>query len=105
MAFGTVQSGLQLSFHVDSYAAIRIAAGLLPGRLRQAQVLLIRVLVASRLLAPETDEPHGAACIALARACGAKDYPALLESLAEARQVVAAAWKDVFGDEILEQTA
>jgi hypothetical protein len=41
----------------------------------------------------------------MARACGAKDYPALLESLAEARQVVAGAWTQVFGVEILEKTA
>ena len=82
-----------------------IGAGLLPESLKQAQVLLIRVLVASRLLAPDTDEPPEAARDALARACGATDYPALLVMLAEARQVVAAAWQQVFGTAILETAA
>ncbi|WEK45351.1 MAG: bifunctional [glutamine synthetase] adenylyltransferase/[glutamine synthetase]-adenylyl-L-tyrosine phosphorylase [Candidatus Andeanibacterium colombiense] len=80
-----------------------IAAGLLPEGLKAAQVVLIRVLVASRLLAPDTDEPAEAARDALARACRAPDYPALLALLAEARQVVGAAWRQVFGVEILEK--
>jgi glutamate-ammonia-ligase adenylyltransferase len=77
-----------------------IHAGLLPADLRAAQVLLIRVLVSSRLLAPDTEEPPEAAREALASACGAANYPALLESLRAARQSVAAAWNDIFGEKL-----
>ncbi|MBO9498202.1 MAG: bifunctional [glutamine synthetase] adenylyltransferase/[glutamine synthetase]-adenylyl-L-tyrosine phosphorylase [Novosphingobium sp.] len=79
-----------------------VDAGLLPDDLKHAQRLLIRVLVSSRLLAPDTDEPPEAARNALARACAAPDYPSLLAMLDEARQVVGGAWKQVFGEEILE---
>jgi glutamate-ammonia-ligase adenylyltransferase len=76
-----------------------IEAGLLPAALRSAQVLLIRTLVSSRLLAPDTAEPPSeAACAALAAACRAEDYTALLASLTEARQAVAEAWAATFGE-------
>jgi glutamate-ammonia-ligase adenylyltransferase len=77
-----------------------IDAGLLPGDLRDAQVLLIRVLVASRLLAPDTEEPPGAAREALAAACGAETYADLLENFRKARHNVAAAWADIFGEKL-----
>jgi glutamate-ammonia-ligase adenylyltransferase len=77
-----------------------IAAGLLPENLRAAQVLLIRTLVASRLLAPDTDEPPEAAREALAAACGADSYSALLASLAGARHAVAQAWNTTFGEQL-----
>ena len=77
-----------------------VEAGLLPENLRAAQVLLIRTLVAARLLAPDSQEPPPAARAALARACGAESYPALLDSLAAARRDVAAAWVATFGQEL-----
>jgi glutamate-ammonia-ligase adenylyltransferase len=77
-----------------------IEAGLLPVDLRAAQVLLIRVLVSSRLLAPDTEEPPETACEALAAACRTESYPALLDSLCKARQSVAAAWNAVFGEKL-----
>jgi len=90
----------RISITPEMLGALRglIDAGLLPERLRDAQVLLIRVLVAARLLAPDSQEPSAAAQIALARSCGAPSYEALLESLVEARQGVAAAWTDTFGE-------
>jgi len=77
-----------------------IEAGLLPANLRAAQVLLIRVLVSSRLLAPDTEEPPEAAREALAAACRGENYAALLGSLREARLAVAAAWSDIFGEKL-----
>ena len=77
-----------------------VSAGLLPEPLLDAQKLLIRVLVAARLLAPDSQEPSEAARIVLARSCGAESYSALLELLAEARQGVAAAWADTFGENL-----
>lgn len=75
-----------------------VEAGLLPENLLKAQKVLIRVLVAARLLAPDSQEPSAAACAVLARSCGAPSYPALLEMLAEARHGVAAAWAATFGE-------
>lgn len=77
-----------------------IDAGLLPEDLRAAQLVLIRLLVSARLLAPDGGEPAGAAREALARACMAQDYDALLEDFASARRAVAAAWQDVFGEQL-----
>lgn len=75
-----------------------VEAGLLPENLLKAQKVLIRVLVAARLLAPDSQEPSASACAVLARSCGAPSYPALLEMLAEARHGVAAAWAATFGE-------
>lgn len=75
-----------------------VDAGLLPEGLLEAQALLIRTLVAARLLAPDSTVPSKAACAALARSCGAPDHIALLESLAKARQGVAEAWAGIFGE-------
>ncbi|HTN13478.1 MAG TPA: bifunctional [glutamine synthetase] adenylyltransferase/[glutamine synthetase]-adenylyl-L-tyrosine phosphorylase [Sphingomonadaceae bacterium] len=75
-----------------------VQAGLLPDTLLNAQKLLIRVLVAARLLAPDSQEPSAAARAVLARSCGAPSYPALLEMLAQARHDVAAAWAATFGE-------
>lgn len=78
-----------------------IEAGLLPEAFRAAHDLLSRLLVASRLLAPDARMPAPAACAVLARCCGCDGVEALLQSLAEARQCVAAAWNSAF-DETLE---
>ncbi|RZA28790.1 MAG: glutamine-synthetase adenylyltransferase, partial [Proteobacteria bacterium] len=93
-----LREGIAITPEMVGALAGLIDAGLLPERLRGAQVLLIRVLVAARLLAPDSDEPSAVAQAALARSCGAMSYDALLESLAEARQGIAAAWADTFGE-------
>ena len=78
-----------------------IELGLLERELWPAYDLLTDVLVASRLLAPERQEPPPAAAKALARSCGCSSYAELLTSVADARQCVARHWAINF-DETLE---
>jgi glutamate-ammonia-ligase adenylyltransferase len=82
--------------------AALIAAGLLPADLAAAHRLMSRMLVASRLLAPDGREPPPSGARALARACGLDEYPTLLTAFAAARQQVALAWKQILGTDILE---
>ena len=90
------------AFDSDLVAAIEglADAGLLPDGLRQAHRLMTRLLVSTRLLAPDLAEPPPAAAQALAEACGQPDMPGLLQAFGEARQEVAAAWRDSFGEEL-----
>ncbi len=74
-----------------------VAADLLRPAVREALALMTRMLVAARLLAPDVDEPPPAAAAALAEACGHSDLPSLLLAFADARQEVAGAWADSFG--------
>ncbi|OYW46999.1 MAG: glutamine-synthetase adenylyltransferase [Sphingomonadales bacterium 32-68-7] len=74
------------------------AKGLVPATLQAQFLLLARLLIASRLLAPDAAEPHPAAREALARACGQPDYAALLQAFAETRHGVAKVWAEVFGE-------
>ncbi|MDD3799564.1 MAG: bifunctional [glutamine synthetase] adenylyltransferase/[glutamine synthetase]-adenylyl-L-tyrosine phosphorylase [Novosphingobium sp.] len=98
---------LQLREHVGFSPDLRvaldalIAAGLLPAALRDAYDLMTRLLVASRLLAPDATLPAPAARAVLARNCGCDSEEALLREFAGARQCVAAAWNRVF-EETLE---
>ncbi len=73
-------------------------AGLLPRRARRHHLSLTRLLVAARLFAPDGSEPSDAAKPVLAQACGHPDYSALLQSLLEARQGIAAQWQRHFGE-------
>ncbi len=81
-----------------------VDAGLLPKPMIAAHALMTRLLVAARLLAPDAQEPSAPARAALARCCGASDYAGLLETFQEARQVVAAAWADLFAADIIGET-
>ncbi len=74
--------------------------GLLPGGLREAHDLMARVLVGTRLLASDAQVPEGAAAEVLSREAGADGMKGLLQMLDEARQGVAKAWHDVFGEEM-----
>jgi glutamate-ammonia-ligase adenylyltransferase len=76
-------------------------AGLIPADLAEPHALMSRMLVAGRLLAPDGREPPPSGARALARACGHESYAALLAAFAEARQQVAAAWKQILGPDIL----
>jgi len=76
------------------------AAGLLPGEYRRHLETLVRLLVAARLLAPDSQLPPGPAAQALARACGEADLTSLLRSLAAARQGIARCWAELFGEEL-----
>jgi len=75
-------------------------AGHLPHGYEQHHLALTRVLVAARLLAPDSDRPSPPASQALASACGCTDYEALLQAIAQARQAVAAQWHAVFGEKL-----
>ena len=73
-------------------------AGLLPAGIADAHGLMTRLLVGTRLLAPDLDRPDPAAAALLARQSGCDNYADLLRSLRGARESVAAAWQDVFGE-------
>ncbi len=97
-----IQLRERTAFMPDLGAALEvlIEAGHLPPALGEAQGLLSRLLVAARLLAPESQQPWPAACEALAKACGVETYPALLQEIGKARRDVAAAWATIFGEEL-----
>ncbi|MDG6079329.1 bifunctional [glutamate--ammonia ligase]-adenylyl-L-tyrosine phosphorylase/[glutamate--ammonia-ligase] adenylyltransferase [Erythrobacter litoralis] len=86
----------------DLGAAIAATAeqGLLPASLGEAHDLMTRLLVSTRLIAPDLQPPGEYACALLARLCSAEDYAALETAFARARNVVAEAWRQVFGQEL-----
>jgi [glutamine synthetase] adenylyltransferase / [glutamine synthetase]-adenylyl-L-tyrosine phosphorylase len=86
--------------HLDVAVEQLVAAQLLPAEVPDALALMSRVLVAGRLLAPNLAEPAPAAAQALAEACGQPGLAELLRAFADARQEVAAAWADSFGEEL-----
>ena len=73
-------------------------AGLAAPELGEHLRLMTRVLVGSRLLAPDLAVPEGAAAAVLAQQTGAADMPMLLRALAEARRGVAGEWARAFGE-------
>lgn len=75
-----------------------IAADLLPPAMAQAHAILARVLIASRLIAPDGAVPGDAACAALAKACGLGDWQGVLSAMAQARGIVAVQWARIFGE-------
>ncbi|MEP6869683.1 MAG: glutamine-synthetase adenylyltransferase, partial [Novosphingobium sp.] len=81
----------------DALAALS-EAGLLPAAMVDAHDRLTRLLVAARLLAPDTAIPPPGPRAALALACGYDDWDCLLAGFAEARTSVAAVWAETFGE-------
>ncbi|MEM7689789.1 MAG: bifunctional [glutamate--ammonia ligase]-adenylyl-L-tyrosine phosphorylase/[glutamate--ammonia-ligase] adenylyltransferase [Pseudomonadota bacterium] len=77
-----------------------IEAGLLPASFRPDYDLLTRMLTALRLLAPAGSEPPACAAGALAKACRAENYDALLHQFDEARARVCTAWNHTIGADI-----
>ena len=75
-----------------------VAAGLLDASVPVAHGFLTRLLVASRLLAPDGLQPPPAAALALAKACGCGNWGALMADLAATRSIVADAWQGVLGE-------
>jgi len=73
-------------------------AGFLPEDYAQHHLAITRYLVAVRLFAPDGTEPVEATRKVLAQACGEDSYEDLLQSLAEARQGIAAQWAEHFGE-------
>ena len=77
-----------------------VAAGLMPDAMRGAHDLMTRMLVAGRLFAPDGGYPPDASRELLAKAAGCEDWQSLLERFATARETVAAAWTQAFGEEL-----
>jgi glutamate-ammonia-ligase adenylyltransferase len=101
--FTQLRSGEGLDADLGEAVRLLVAQGLLPASLEQAHDVLTRLLVAARLLAPDSLKPVDAACMALVRACGYGAWQDLETSLTQARAQVAAAWAQAF-DETLEIT-
>lgn len=76
------------------------AAGLLPPDLLHAHDVLTRFLVAARLLAPDSQPPGEAACLALVGACGYGAWDELEAGIKRARMLVAEAWLAAFGEKL-----
>ena len=77
-----------------------VASGQLPAAVVDAYALLGRLLIATRLLAPDGDVPPPAARAVLAKSCGLADWKALLARLAEARGTIAASWATIFDEQL-----
>ena len=90
--------GIALRPQLEAAVAELIEAGLVPPGIAEAHCLLTRMLVTFRLVSPESAEPPEASRPLVARACGEESWPALLAAHADARQRVAALWRDVAGE-------
>ncbi|WP_417320106.1 bifunctional [glutamine synthetase] adenylyltransferase/[glutamine synthetase]-adenylyl-L-tyrosine phosphorylase [Erythrobacter aureus] len=75
-----------------------VKAGRFSDTIAGAHDLMTRLLVGTRLLAPDLDRPDPAAASLLARQSGCEDYACLIERLGAARAEVAAAWQDIYGE-------
>lgn len=76
------------------------AAGLVTPDLAPAHDRLTRILIASRLLAPDGKMPAAPADGVLARTCGYDSPDRLLLALRDACRIVAGEWKTAFGQEL-----
>lgn len=85
--------------HLEIALAALHEAGLVSAGIDPALRLLIRMLVMVRLVAPGREPLAEASRPVFARACGHADWESLLAAYDEARQRVAALWRDVFGEE------
>ncbi len=80
--------------------ALLVETGLFDPAMREAHDLLTRMLVATRLLAPDLEQPMPAAARVLARACGHESPAALLQACTASRHGVANEWKRHFASEL-----
>lgn len=95
--FLQLREGIALQPDLSKAVDELVAAGHLPSETREAHDLMTRALVAGRLFAPYlSEEPPKSAASALAKACQCETYSALLRRLGEARQIVAAIWRQTF---------
>ena len=95
-----LRDGVGVTPDLQAAIADLAGAGLLPGSVGDAYDLMTRMLVGTRLLAPDLAPPGDAAAAILARLCGVEDFATLLARFAVARGDVAAAWRAVFGEEL-----
>ncbi len=98
--FLQLRENIALTPQIEQAIGQLAVAGHLPGDFAEHFFELARLLIAARLLAPESELPPPAARIALARACGQSDIAALLARLAEARKAVAGQWQRHFGEQL-----
>jgi glutamate-ammonia-ligase adenylyltransferase len=81
--------------HLGTAIAALIAADLLPPVMADAHHLLTRMLVTTRLVAPDLQSPSGPTCALIARACDQPDWASLLAALDAVRQSVSEVWHGV----------
>ena len=98
--FIQLRDGVGLTPDLAAALGEMAAAGLVDVGVPAAHAFLTRLLVASRLLAPDGQQPPFAAAVALAKACGCGDWGALLAKLAATRAVVAGAWQASLGERL-----
>jgi glutamate-ammonia-ligase adenylyltransferase len=77
-----------------------VVGGLLAAEVEPAFALLSRLLIASRLLAPDGAQPPASPCAVLAKACGTDDWGQLMAAVTDARHIIARAWAQVFGEQM-----
>ena len=95
-----LREGQGLEQSLRGALALLVKAGLVPPAIEAANRTLGRFLIASRLLAPDAQEPPAAARAALAQACQCEDWQQLAANLLAARRTVAQCWHEVFGIEL-----
>lgn len=95
-----LREGIGLDPDLAIAVAALVEAGFAPMQLAQAQTTLTRFLVSARMLAPDSQIPPPSSREALARACGCGDWDEVMAGLGRAREAVAAAWCQAFGEEL-----
>ncbi|MGN6268282.1 MAG: bifunctional [glutamine synthetase] adenylyltransferase/[glutamine synthetase]-adenylyl-L-tyrosine phosphorylase [Sphingomonas sp.] len=83
--------------HLGEAIAALAAHDLVPAVLGPAYAFLTRLLVATRLLAPDGEPPAPTTRTLIARAAGVADWQAVVATLAATRQEVLAAWIEIGG--------
>jgi glutamate-ammonia-ligase adenylyltransferase len=90
--------GEGLDTGLDRAIVMLADAGRLPAGLAEAQLLLTRMLVTLRLVAPGCDEPSETARRLVARACGVEDWASLMSAYERARADVGQCWHHVVAE-------
>lgn len=87
------------AFHPPLEQAIKALAdaGHLPASFGPAFLLMIRVLIAIRLVAPDCQPPSPSGQAVIAASVGEADWDALMDALDAARQLVLGQWTKLFG--------
>ena len=84
---------------LDDAIAALAGQGLLPASLREANDFLTRLLVTTRLLAPDAEPPVETTRRLIARDLGADDWSTVVASLDRTRQEVSETWQRITGDD------
>lgn len=84
---------------LDEAIAALAGRGLLPATLGEANAFLTRLLVTTRLLAPDAEPPAEATRRLIARDLGSVDWSAVVASLGRTRQEVSACWRRITGED------